>query len=162
MPFRRSPFQIALADDFCYDRDETLFTCTFYCLLGGAALPDDQWTDFAATVLDWWAEELLRASDRKQATFELLFEDGPFRLEGRRDGARVLLRGMTDRPGDVGPEAEVPFAELAKAVESAARRLSTALHQAGRARDAQAAANIAAKARRVAQRPAPSHDRRID
>ena len=73
MPFRRSPFQIALADDFCYDRDETLFTCTFYCLLGGAALPDDQWTDFAATVLDWWAEELLRASDRKQATFELLF-----------------------------------------------------------------------------------------
>ena len=162
MPFRRSPFQIALADDFCYNSDETLFACTFYCLLGGSAFPDDQWTDFAATVLDWWAEELLRVSGRKQATFELLFEDGPFRLEGRRDGARVMLRGMTDRPGDVGPEVEVLFAELAKAVESAARRLSTALHQAGRARDAQAAANIAAKARRVAQRPAPSHDRRID
>ena len=52
MPFRRSPFQIALADDFCYNSDETLFTCTFYCLLGGSAFPDDQWTDFAATVLD--------------------------------------------------------------------------------------------------------------
>ena len=150
MPDAEASFRIVLADDFFYDRDEALFTCTFYCLLDEAAFPDDQWTDFAATVLDWWAEELLRVSGRKQATFELLFEDGPFRLEGRRDGARVLLRGMTDRPGDVGPEVEVPFAELAKAVESAARRLSTALHQAGRARDAQAAANIAAKARRIA------------
>ena len=151
MPFRRSPFQIALADDFCYNSDETLFTCTFYCLLGGAAFPDDQWTDFAATVLDWWAEELLRVSDRKQATFELLFEDGPFRLEGRRDGARVLLRGMTGRRKHDGapPEAEIPFEELAKAVESAARRLSSALHRTGHARDAQAAANIAAKAGRI-------------
>ena len=33
--------------------------------------------------------------------------------------------------------------------QSAARRLSTALYQAGRARDSQAAANIAAKARRI-------------
>ena len=151
MPFRRSPFQIALADDLCYDRDETLFTCTFYCLLGGSAFPDDQWTDFAATVLDWWAEELLRVSSRRQATFELRFEDGPFLLEGRKDGARVLLRGMTGRRKHDGapPEAKIPFEELAKAVESAARRLSSALHRAGHARDAQAAANIAAKAGRI-------------
>ena len=145
-----APFRIDLANDFFYNSDETLFTCTFYCLLGGSAFPDDQWTDFAATVLDWWAEELLRVSDRKQATFELLFEDGPFRLEGRKDGARALLRGMSDRHEDAPPEAEIPFEELAKAVESAASRLSTALHQAGHARDAQAAANIAAKARRIA------------
>lgn len=97
MAFQQPPFQIALAGNFFYNCEETLFTCTFYCLLGGAAFPDDQWTDFAATVLDWWAEELLRVSGRKQATFELALRGRPFPAR-RPQGRRARPAARHDRP----------------------------------------------------------------
>ena len=83
-------FEIICGNDFSFGGGT--FTCTFYCRTETDAFPDAAWTDFAATVLDGWADALLAVANRERAGFRLLFEDGPFRLEGRKDGARALLR----------------------------------------------------------------------
>ena len=82
-------FKIICCDDFFFDGG--IFTCTFYCRTEMGAFPDGKWTDFAANVLDGWADALLAVADRKQAGFRLLFADGPFRIDGVKTGERAAL-----------------------------------------------------------------------
>ena len=134
-------FEIICGNDFLFDGG--IFTCTFYCRTETDAFPDAAWTDFAATVLDGWADALLAVADRKQAGFRLLFADGPFRIDGVKTGERAAL-SFCRWGGDFSSArtlftAEFPFAELLEAVRKAALRLCSALFLAGYGEDARKA-----------------------
>ena len=118
-------FEIICGNDFLFDGG--IFTCMFYCRTETDAFPDAAWTDFAATVLDGWADALLAVADRKQAGFRLLFADAPFRIDGVKPGERAAL-SFCRWGGDFSSArtlftAEVPFAELLEAARKAALRL---------------------------------------
>ena len=144
-------FKIICGDDFFFDGG--IFTCTFYCRTEMGAFPDGEWTDFAANVLDGWADALLPVAGRERAGFRLLFEDGPFRIDGVKAGERAAL-SFCRWGGDLSSArtvftAEMPFAELLEAVRKAALRLCSALFLAGYAGEAGKARAIAARLERV-------------
>lgn len=135
-------FKIVHEPDFLYEGD--LFTCTFYCLTDGGAFPDDQWTDFAATVLSWWANEIGCSVHPQKTAFKLLFEDGPFWIDCSKEGEFVTLRFKTDRHiADVIPEQKICYLDFAREIARAARSLSSSLFLAGHEQDACAMNRIA-------------------
>ena len=142
-------FEIIVGADFFYGRVSECFTCTFYCQTESGAFPDVEWTDFALTVLSWWGDAVGEAVHAKETRFKLLFEDGPFWIDAVKRDDDVTLHFHTDRRGiSVIPDAQMPFRDLAEAVERALRSLSSALYLAGRAEDARKAAEQAAYLRR--------------
>lgn len=125
------------------------FTCTFYCQTERGAFPDGEWIDFALTVLSWWSNAVGEDIYEKETKFKLLFEDGPFWIDAVKRDDAVTLHFNTNRRGiPVIPDAQIPFRDLAEAVERATRSLSSALYLAGKAEDARMAAEQAAYLRR--------------
>lgn len=125
-------FEIVMGSDFLYDGTGELFTCTFYCQTECGAFPDMEWTDFAQTVLCWWSETILRITAAKETTFELLFEDGPYRIAGRKKDDIVTLHFATDKKSEKTiPDIQLEFCELAASVEKAMRQLASLLYLSG-------------------------------
>ena len=142
-------FEIIVGSDFFYGTMSECFTCTFYCQTERGAFPDGEWIDFALTVLSWWSNAVGEAIYVKETKFKLLFEDGPFWIDAVKRDDAVTLHFNTDRRGiPVIPDAQIPFRDLAEAVERAMRSLSSALYLAGKAEDARMAAEQAAYLRR--------------
>jgi len=73
-------------------------TATFYILLDGIPFPDESWSDFPLTVLQWWADTLRgQWGTKKKSTFRLSFMDGPVYLECLQNGAELSIRGIINR-----------------------------------------------------------------
>lgn len=125
-------FEIVSDSDFLYDSKGQLFTCNFYCLTENGAFPDEEWTDFGQTVLSWWSEEVLRISNAQIANFQLLFEDGPFWIDGTKQGDIVTLHFCTDKKCFTAPpDVQMHFHDLVRSIKRAIRHLSSELFLAG-------------------------------
>ena len=84
-----------------------------------------------------------------EETDDLHFKDGSFWIDAEKRDDAVTLHFNTDRRGiSVIPDAQIPFRDLAEAVERAMRSLSSVLYLAGMAEDARMAAEQAAYLRR--------------
>ena len=141
--------KIIVGLDFFYGTMSECFTCTFYCQTEKGAFPDGGWTDFALTVLSWWSNAVGEAIYVKETKFKLLFKDGSFWIDAEKRDDAVTHHFNTDRRAiPVIPDAQIPFRDLAEAVERAMRSLSSALYLAGIAEDARMAAEQAAYLRR--------------
>ena len=149
-------FKIISDSDFFYDGG--VFTCTFYCLTGKGAFPDDQWTDFAQTVLSWWADEVAYAAIQDETIFRFLFEDGPFWIDAIKKGDQVHLycksgRGCANRfDGICIMETTVSFIEIVQELMRATRHLASMLYLAGHIQDSLATNEIASKIAKLDQR----------
>lgn len=86
------------------------------------AFPDGGWTDFALTVLSQWSNAVGEAIYVKGTKLKLLLEDGSFWVDAEKRDDVVTLHFNTDRRGiSVIPDAQIPFRDLAEAVERAMR-----------------------------------------
>ena len=148
-------FKIISDSDFFYDGG--VFTCTFYCLTGKGAFPDDQWTDFAQTVLSWWADEVAYAAIQDEKTCRFLFEDGPSWIDALKKRAHGHLycksgRGCASRDGICIMETTVSFIEIVQELTRATRHLASMLYLAGHIQDSLATNEIASKIAKLDQR----------
>jgi hypothetical protein len=57
------------------------FTGTVYFVVDDIQFPELGWNDFLVVVLGWWISEFRRMYLEEQASGELDFMDGPFRIE---------------------------------------------------------------------------------
>ena len=120
-------FHITCDDDFFFS-DEGLFTNTFYCATEHGAFPDVEWFDFSKHVLTWWTNEVVKASWCEAGNFRLLFEDGPFWIDVKKQGENVLLQFCSSNSAeDTLPDYQMRFCELVRSIRGAVRMLSYAL-----------------------------------
>lgn len=50
------------------------------------SFPEIEWNDFVVIICNWWIDSLLNLESSNQTSVELMFMDGPFRVEVQRDG----------------------------------------------------------------------------
>jgi len=72
--------KIIIENDIFVSNTSEIVNTVFYIDYQGTCFPDNQWTDFADTVLQWWAYALIKNKDLKDVNFDLYFMDGPYRL----------------------------------------------------------------------------------
>jgi hypothetical protein len=53
-------------------------TGAIWLKIGEQAFPDEGWTDFVVTLLEWWTNGLLRLASNSRATEKVPFMDGPY------------------------------------------------------------------------------------
>lgn len=144
-------FEIVSEADFFYSGTaDELFTCTFYCRTEDGIFPDDEWTDFAQTVLCWWGETMLGITNVDEVTFRLLFEDGPYWITGKKQNDIVTLHFCTDKKSvRTIANTELKFQELASAIEKAMRHFASNLYMSGNTIAAQQMQDEAVRIRRA-------------
>ena len=85
-------------DIFVSDKGSDLVNTIFYIDYQGKYFPDNQWTDFADVVLQWWTHALIKNKDLCDINFILYFMDGPFRLEVHKgDRMDLTINCINDR-----------------------------------------------------------------
>lgn len=122
-------FEIISDSDFFFDRDRHLFTCTFYCKTDNGSFPDEEWTDFAQNVLEWWVDEILRVYGRRESKFKLFFEDGPYWIDGELKSSIIKLHFNSTKCKAVQlPAVTISFDEFVMQVRKAIRRVESSLY----------------------------------
>lgn len=112
-------FEIICKPDFEYGLEGRLLTCTLYCRTQFGDFPTSQWVDFPMTLLEWWADEISNVARSKYANFKLLFEDGPFWIEGVKEDNIVILEFKTTHKEIYDyPKIESSLSELVNAILS--------------------------------------------
>jgi hypothetical protein len=71
-----------------------------YIRYEGRTFPNEQWTDYAYTVLSMWTDSLLRNLSNRKAKFELPFFDGPYRLDAEKIGEQLTLKAVNFKKHD--------------------------------------------------------------
>lgn len=87
--------KILFLDDFYY-ANETI-DVTFYLEVNGRSFPDDQWTDFAIIVLNYWISSILEVHQNENADFVLRFMDGPYYVNCCKQGNGVQMTCIEDK-----------------------------------------------------------------
>ena len=111
-------FKIEQFYDF-YWSDRSV-TVTFYISFNGQAFPDNQWTDFAVIVLNWWLSEIQNSLNQDNARFSLTFMDGPYYVDCSKHGSMVHMDFIEEKRekkilGECDIEAKELLAEVARA-----------------------------------------------
>ena len=83
--------KILLKNDVYTSDYPHIISTTLYFEHEGRCFPDDQWTDFTYPVLDTWALTLINNQMSSDVKFELLFMDGPYKLEITKDSTMQLM-----------------------------------------------------------------------
>ena len=63
---------------------------TFYLDVDGYCFPNDSWSDFTCTVLQWWIKELVNLRYMENHTSKLFFMDGSYRMDVSKDDNMTL------------------------------------------------------------------------
>lgn len=88
-------FQIHFLNDFYYANCSV--TNTFYLNVYNQCFPDDQWSDFAITVLYGWTTKIIENYHSKTSKFTLFFMDGPYYVECSKQGSIVHMVFIEDK-----------------------------------------------------------------
>ncbi len=118
--------QIHCGDDIVFYPISGQIFSTFAVEANGVFFPFEDWTDFSVTVLEWWTEAACSALNGHREAFELLFEDGSWRLDVHVNGDLLVFSGVDSATAmRTGFECEASWRDFLGALRRAAAYLKS-------------------------------------
>ena len=120
-------------DIFVSELCDNLVNTVFYIDYNGKYFPNNQWTDFANSVLGMWAHTLLRSKDSADIRFKLYFMDGPFRMDvAKNNKMQLTIDCVNSRKTEVAEFAfECSYYEFLCAMNDALKEFNLILYNNG-------------------------------
>lgn len=120
---------IIIGNDIKTSHASELVSTSFFLKFNSFCFPDEQWTDFAYPLVSIWAETLRKQQYVQNSSFELMFMDGPYKLQCAKNGNLISINCITFRHRSTSTlTLACTYGQLIDALLSASKSLSFSLY----------------------------------